>query len=221
MLSKSDEKLIKSLHKKKGRLEHGKTLIEGQKLVDELREFVEFDFTDIDSDNFKNLVTTEAPQMMAAVARIPEWSSDDVKASNIILVLDYIQDPGNVGTLFRLALAFDATIISINSADAYSPKVIRSSAGACFRVPHIEATHEAAVAFLPSRKTVRLEKREGSTPLSDFNATGNIAIIAGNEGNGISEALPGDSVYIEHSDALESLNVATATAILLYTIYNS
>jgi TrmH family RNA methyltransferase len=220
MLSKSDQKLIRSLHKKKGRAETGKTLIEGQKLVDELREFVDFDFTDIDTDDYKKLVTTETPQMMAAVARIPEWGSDDVKASKTIIVLDHIQDPGNVGTLFRLALAFDATVITINSVDTFSPKVIRSSAGAVFRVPHIAATHEAAAAFLPSRKTVRLEKRDGATPLSQFDTTGDIAIIAGNEGKGVSEQLPGDSIYIEHSDALESLNVAAATAIVLYKVYN-
>src|SRR3989339_505894 len=220
MLSQSQEKLIKSLQTKKGREKSGLCLVEGEKLVAEIADHLEFSFTRNDSEKFDSLVTTETPQTIAAVARLPQWTKETIENTKTIVVLDGVQDPGNVGTILRLCLGFDASLILVDSADPTNPKVIRSSAGAIFDVPWIEVDRNHAINFISSlkRQIYRLEKRQNAKGLKATKFDKEIVLIAGSEGSGISLNIEGISIFIEHNPKLESLNVASALAIALYNL---
>ena len=216
MLSKAQEKLIRSLHRKKVRRESGKCLVEGQKLVDASGSLIEFTFTREDSEQFDVLVTTQTPQDVAGVAVIPSWNQDDLEKNATIVVLDGVQDPGNVGAVLRACLGFHATLVLIESADPTNPKVIRSSAGAMFHVPWIEMTRKEALVWLSqqSRPIFRLERHETAIT-HDQQTTDPAILIAGSEGSGIQLSVDAPSLTIAHNDALESLNVAQAVTIAL------
>lgn len=217
MLSIAQEKLIKSLHTKKGREKADRCLVEGAKVIETAGNAVEFTFTEEMSENFLDLITTETPQDVAAVAKIPKWQETDIESRNTIVVLDGVQDPGNVGSILRLCLGFDASIILIESADITSPKVVRSSVGAVFNVPWIKVKRDEAREYIENlgRTVYRIENRKTSVPASQM--TGEPAIlVVGSEGSGLKLAVGGTSVVIKHSPLLESLNVTHATAIALY-----
>lgn len=222
MLTKTQVKLIKSLHKKKGRDESGFCLVEGEKLIDVAKGFVEFEFGEEDSKDFKKLVTTVTPQMRAAVARIPAWEEDAVLKKDVVVVLDGVQDPGNVGTILRLCLGFDAGLILVESADPASPKVIRSSAGSLFQAPWIKRKeNELYLLFQEAGRAIyRLEKKKGSRPLKKMDIQKPLFLIAGSEGSGIHLNVESPSIHIEHEKRLESLNVASAVAIALFSIHS-
>lgn len=221
MLSNAKEKLIKSLHTKKGRQKHGLCLVEGEKVVKMAAEFVDFTFSRDDSDNFDSLVSTETPQDVAAVARIPKWSMNDIKSTETVIVLDGVQDPGNVGAILRLCLGFNASLLLIDSADVTNPKVVRSSVGALFKTPWMKVVRKDAEHILSklSRPIYRLERTGKQKFITSLPAQEPITLIAGSEGNGISLPVAGSSVAIPHEDALESLNVGNAVAIALYERY--
>ncbi len=218
MLSKAQEKLIRSLRSRKGREKSGRCLVEGAKVIETAGRAVEFTFTREDTPEFDSLVTTETPQDEAAVARIPEWNRDDIERSPVLVVLDGVQDPGNVGAALRLCLGFGAALLLVESCDAASPKVIRSSAGAMFLVPWMRLTPSDAAEYLASsgRDIFRLERQGGARGPEAIARPKRVAVIAGNEGSGIRLPNAGTSVEIPHDDRLESLNVTHALAIALY-----
>lgn len=226
MLTASQEKLIRSLATKKGRTESGLCLVEGKKNVKEAKSFVEFSFTPDDTRNFSKLVDVTTPQPSAAVARIPSYSKAEIVKRSYIVVLDGVQDPGNVGSILRLCLGFDASLVLIESADPASPKVIRSSAGAFFQVPWLEISRKEAEKELLvfDRPVIRLEKGRGSKKLTLTKSNiskipSKCIIIAGSEGQGIQLDLSGTSLEIPHNPKLESLNVSHTLAILLAQLY--
>ncbi len=219
MLTHAEEKKIRSLQTKKGRREHGLCLVEGQKVINAAGKRVVETFTANDTKNFAKLVTTVTPQMVAGIARIPEWSLKDVLKRDVVVVLDHVQDPGNVGAALRLCLGFDAGLIFINSADPTSPKVIRASAGAMFIAPWVQISEQETRDILEDKKihVIRLEKRKGSKSIRDFNVKKPLALIIGSEGQGIQLETPGaTSIHIPHNSKLESLNAASALAIALF-----
>lgn len=226
MLTANQEKLIRSLATKKGRTESGLCLVEGKKNVKEAANFIDFTFTPADTRNFSKLVDVTTPQPIAAVARIPSHSLQDIAKRSYIVVLDGVQDPGNVGAILRLCLGFDTSLILIESADPSSPKVIRSSAGAFFHVPWLEISREKANIELAALNLpiIRLEAGRGGKKIL-LNKAGisklpsKAIIIAGSEGQGIQLDIPGTSLEISHSTKLESLNVSHALAILLAQLY--
>lgn len=218
MLTNAQEKMIRSLHTKKGRMKHGKCLVEGAKVIETAGDAVEFVFTPADSDQFKKLVTTETPQETAAVATIPQFSAEDVLKKPTVLVLDGVQDPGNVGAILRLCLGFNAGLILIESADPTNPKTVRSSAGAMFQTPWISLTPDEAQDFLTEhpREVYRLEKRKQAQSIDALATEEDIYLIAGSEGSGIRLSTEGISVMIDHDPQLESINVGNAVAIGLF-----
>lgn len=164
--------------------------------------------------------TVTASQVLATV-QIPEEGRPGPK-SGLFLLLEEIQDPGNLGTLIRSAEAFGAEelYLSPGCANAWSPKVIRSSAGSVFRQPITRLPVMAAVAKL-RREGVRLAgavvRREGAKVSLRANLKGPVALLIGNEGAGLSaEALAcvDETVYIPCRT--ESLNAAVAGSVLLY-----
>lgn len=220
MLSKGQERILRELQLKKGRRERDMFIIEGEKFVREAKDLVEFTFTPHDTNQFREYVSTESPQSMAAVAKIPHFTVDQVAAYDTVVVLDGIQDPGNVGTVLRACLGFKASLILVESADITNPKVVRASTSALLRVPWIEMKREEANEFLPTleRKVYRLENRPHAVDPSNI-GKGKVLLIAGNEGSGISLEATGTSIRIAHEKSLESLNVAVATSIVLYGMY--
>lgn len=222
MLSKSQERLLHDLLTKKGRKERGMFIIEGRKFVNDAGRLVEFEFTPRDSNQFREYVSTVTPQSLAAVARVPGWTIEDMMKARTVVVLDHVQDPGNVGTILRACLGFRGALILVESAEVTNPKTVRASASAILHVPWIEMPRDEAEAWLKScgRPVYRLEKRPGAvTPDAISNEP--IVLIAGNEGSGISLEATGTSVVVPHDRALDSLNVAMATALVLSGRYNA
>ncbi|WLP85849.1 TrmH family RNA methyltransferase [Mycoplasma seminis] len=236
--SKSNPKikeLKKLLTNKKYRLQEQKFIVEGYHLVQEaydaglLLETFEYSAAQpkysnsilVTQEILKDLSDTVTPQNIIGVCKFPEVKKHGSK----ILYLDNLQDPGNVGTIIRLAKAFDIDTIYINQFDYFNPKTIRSSQGAFFSSNIISGKN--GVEFLSKLKeedfhiyaTVLNEKalalNEVKFPDDKF------VIIVGNEGNGVSlqvQELSDTLIYIPIS--FESLNVACATAIVLDKIRN-
>ena len=139
------------------------------------------------------------------------------RESSIVIALDGVQDPGNVGTIIRLAAAFDANGVALlpGCADAFGPKAIRSSAGAILTVPVVNCSIEELLA--QGWDVIAADARGESV-----NPPAKKAILAfGSEGSGLSPALANvaRTIAIPMSPQIESLNVASSAAILLARSY--
>ncbi len=221
-LTSAQQRLLLHLQKRKERERLGLCIVEGEKFVHDVKEFVEFSFTDRDTPIFREIITTENPQRSAAVARVPQWTLDDVLACPTVLVLDAVQDPGNVGTLLRLALGFHAGIILVESAEVSNPKTVRASAGALFYAPWISVGREEVEDVLHDarRPIFRLELKKGAISPEKL-PSAPLFLVVGSEGKGIKIAAEGTSVAVMHDKRLESLNVAVATGIVLHARYRA
>lgn len=164
---------------------------------------------------FDALTETSTPQGLLGLFERPSASLSGVLArrDTIAIALDRVQDPGNVGTIVRLAAAFDAAgvILLQGCADAYGPKAIRSSAGAILNVPVASCSEAELLAC--GRPLVAADMGGDPSALPSRDAI----LVLGSEGQGISPAIAraAKKVAIRMSDRVESLNVATAAAILL------
>ncbi|HNW56006.1 MAG TPA: RNA methyltransferase [bacterium] len=224
MLSLAQEKLIRSLQTNKGRLKSGLWLVEGKKFIELAGSSVKSTFTAEDTPKYSSLTTTDTPPTIAAIATAPSFSLDKILAKKTILILDNIQDPGNLGTIMRLSAAFNAGLLLYRCVDPGNPKVIRSSAGTIFQVPWQEASLEeiTSICQKTNRPIFRLEKTKQAKILNIKDGQQlpkDIILLAGSEGQGITLPLAGESLAIEHAATVESLNVATAVAIALFTCY--
>jgi TrmH family RNA methyltransferase len=223
MLTNNQRKLLTQLETKKGREKTGLCLVEGSKMIETAGKAVQevLHINDLGARSFSKIATTDTPQEVIGIAKIPVWSLDDVKKSKTIVLCDRVQDPGNVGAIMRLCLGFDATMILVESADPSSTKVIRASAGGLFLVPWIDLDPSRARDTLKelAKPIYRLEKRPDAKSESVLATDQSIVLIIGNEGAGISITRDGISVMINHNKKLESLNVATALAIALHKRY--
>ena len=173
----------------------------------------------------QKLSDTQTPQGMLAVVKTPglhESSSEERKP--FYMVLDGLQDPGNVGTLIRTAEAVGVTevLMSDDSADPYSPKVVRSTMGTIFRVP-IRTVPDLATELEKLKSTgVRVVGMHWAG--QDFYAadlTGPVAILIGNEGNGLSDAVAAAAdvlVRIPMEGSVESLNAAVSGSVVGYEV---
>ena len=174
------------------------------------------DFTD---GLFDALAETKSPQNVIGLFHRPQSSLDQVFArdASVVIALDGVQDPGNVGTIVRLAAAFDANGIVLLPccADPYSPKAIRSSAGAILSVPVVNASVEELLTRGWPIVAADARGEAGDPPARR-------AVLAfGSEGAGLSPALAKNArtIAIRTSGRIESLNVATSAAILLARSY--
>ena len=175
--------------------------------------------------DFASAAETDSPQGVLAIGEIPVLSlaSLDVDARARIVVLDAVQDPGNVGTIVRTAAALDATaVIALpGTVDLWNAKVVRSAMGSSFHLPALSATWEE-VDSLRARAALTLWGADAAgTPLPDQSAPDRLALVMGNEGAGLSDAARSrvDSlVALPIGSRVESLNVAVATGIFLYQL---
>lgn len=221
-LTPAQHRLLLALQKRKERERLGLCIVEGEKFVNDVKRFVEFSFTNRDTPIFREVISTESPQGKAAVARIPTWSLEDVFSRHTVLVLDGVQDPGNVGTLLRLALGFDAGIVLVESAEVSNPKTVRASAGALFYTPWVTVAREEIADVLSEVgwPVYRLELRKQAIAPHEM-TDGPCVVMVGSEGKGITLDTEGISVAVRHNPNLESLNVAVATGIVLHTRFAS
>ena len=168
---------------------------------------------------FKSLSTLDSPSGVIAAVRTPEGSRAPHDAS-LVLLLENIQDPGNVGTLLRSAAAAGAghVLLSEKCAFAWSPKVLRAAMGAHFAVNIVEGTDLAAYVSEYRGNSVALAARAASS-LYDLDLAGPTAFVIGNEGAGLSEALQAlakTRARIPMPGRVESLNAGTAGSICLF-----
>ncbi len=171
---------------------------------------------------FEKIADTVTPQGVVAVVSMKETSLEDVLKGDFLLFLENIQDPGNLGTLFRTAegAGVKGIIISKGSADIYNPKVIRSTMGSIFRMPYIYVEDIAPViAKESSNMNIYAAALEGAKDYTTVSYTGRCGILIGNEGNGLKNETikaAGKSVYIPMQGSVESLNASISGAILMY-----
>ena len=167
--------------------------------------------------------TTRTPQPVLATVDRPRHSIDDLPADGTVLVLVDVADPGNVGTIIRSAEAagLAGVVLCGKSVDVSNPKVVRSSAGALFGVPTVEAD-DAVVTLEHLGRTgrVRLATRaEHGQSLYDADLAGPTAIVLGNEAHGIGpdlDAVIDGWITIDLAPPAESLNVAMAASIVAF-----
>jgi TrmH family RNA methyltransferase len=256
-MSNSLQTLIRDLHRRRGRERRGLALAEGVRLVEEalaggipirgaavspslegtprgktLKASLaerSIRMEDVADAELEALADTEHPQGVVAVIEPTRWKLDEIRLvpGTSLLVLDGVQDPGNVGSMWRTALGLGAVgLVALKgTADLTNPKVIRAAMGASFRLPAVSATPEEFVAWSRLQRAeiwvgdAAGEPADRLPPRSADRAP--IALVLGNEGAGVSQSLDlaaGRRVAIPLSRHVESLNVAVAAGILLYEV---
>lgn len=243
MLSKNKIKYIHSLELKKNRISEGVFVAEGNKLVTDMLPFFSCKLLlakpcwmatqgDIsaeelivaDEDDICKASFLKNPQDVLAVFYVPDWHIEDVVPQDeLVLALDGIQDPGNLGTIIRLAdwFGIEHIVCSRDTADVFNPKVVQATMGA---LAHVKVHYTDLTAYL-------IDRKEQAVPiygtfldgenLYERTLSSRGIIVMGNEGNGIRteiKELVNEKLYIPnyppYRETAESLNVAIATAVV-------
>ena len=238
MLSKSQISLLKSLHHKKFRTEHGLFLAEGYKSV---KEFIDsayqieaiyhtptidpnllklsrkMNFNQISLSDVEKISTLKTPQDIIALVKIPEWPvlSANILQNKFSIVLDGIQDPGNMGTIIRTADWFGIKhiICSDDTVDVYNPKVVQATMGS---IAHVSVYYTGLETFLSKIKLPVFGALLEGENIYKTNFGNEGLVIMGNEGNGLRPEIikmVQHAVTIPRMGNAESLNVGIATAI--------
>lgn len=180
---------------------------------------------DVTDREFESAAATESPQGVLAIAEVPSRSLGALAlpARARLLVLDGIQDPGNVGALLRTAAALGAhaTLAMPGTVDLWNGKVVRSAMGALFHAPAFACDWEALDAVLRERSIPLWGADAHGDALPEATVPASLALAVGNEGAGLSEAAASRvarRVAIPIAPGVESLNVAVAAGILLYQL---
>jgi TrmH family RNA methyltransferase len=256
-MSSSLQTLIRDLHRRRGRERRSLALAEGVRLVEEalatgtpvrgaiVSPALEastrgqalkaalvshgIKVEEVDDAGLDALTDTEHPQGVTAVIEPRKWSLADIRLmpGMTALVLDAVQDPGNVGTMLRTALGLGAAgVVALKgTADLTNPKVIRGGMGATFRLASVSSAPEELIAWSRlQRAEIWVAATEGEPaahlpPRSPSRPP--VLLVVGNEGAGVSSALETVAVRrigIPLAPGVESLNVAVAAGILLYEV---
>lgn len=225
MISKNRIKQIHALARKKGRQAEGLFVAEGPKLVTELQGSFELEalFDDLTEDELNKASLLQSPQGPIALFKIPAWELPQPTAGTLYLALDTVQDPGNLGTIVRVAdwFGIEDIVCSSDSSDIFAPKAVQATMGALarVRVHYTDLTKwlaQAANKGIPVYGTFL----DGDN-LYEKDLTPGGIIVLGNEGNGISqttERLVSERLFVPPyptgRQTSESLNVAMATGII-------
>ncbi|MBW1294243.1 TrmH family RNA methyltransferase [Aquimarina litoralis] len=237
MVSKNQKKLITSLHQKKYRKQHGLFVAEGKKVI---QEFLEADlelhslFTldvsyfktpiektfGVNESELKSITFLKTPQFALALFYIPDAKAIDT--DHLILALDDVRDPGNLGTIIRLCDWFGirSLFCSEQTVDCFNPKVIQATMGSITRVNIVYGDLQSFLILNQNDIPVYGTFMDGNIIYKESLSTKGV-IVMGNEANGISETvekLVSRKIAIPRfgdKQVTESLNVATATAIVL------
>jgi len=235
MLSKNQLKFIRSLKKKKIRQSEGLFLAEGIKVVEELLKssfklhtlyfteaysnpLHENDYTLITDNDLRLISDLSSPNQVFGIFEIPPVSG--LNRQGLTVLLDEINDPGNLGTIIRLCDWFGVSqlICSTNTVDCYNQKVVQASMGSLSRVPII---YTNLISYLKREKRHIYGTFLNSDNVYDTVLESEAVLVLGNEANGISDSIKEFVSHkltipqFGHQQLTESLNVATATAIFL------
>ena len=180
---------------------------------------------EVGAPEFASAAETESPQGILGLARIPTVTLDEIPVADPLrlLILDAVQDPGNVGTIVRTALAMgaSATVALPGTVDLWNAKVVRSAMGAHFHHTAIHATWDDLLAFRARYGLTMWGADVGGSPIGKDPVPARLALVVGNEGAGLSDLIRSSLdrlVSIPMSPRAESLNVAVAAGILLYEV---
>lgn len=237
-ISKNKIKFIKSLHQKKFRDIEKLFLVEGDKIINEIisnqpellneiycteqSELKHQLRINITTNDLKQISTLKNPSKSIAIVKyLPIHKSQE---KSLILVLDDIQDPGNMGTIIRLAdwYGIKELVCSENTVDCFNPKVVQATMGALFRVSITYTNIEEYIKN--SNKVVYGTLLEGKNIYTQNLNTENSILIIGNEGHGISKkiiTLINEPITIPKKGLSESLNASVATGIVLSEFFRS
>ena len=234
-LENKEIKRITKLKSKKYRDELQEFIVEGEHLVEEsyknkvLKKIILLENTDIDidvekiyvnHDIMKKISNLDSPPKVIGICKLLK----EKEIGDRVLILDGIQDPGNLGTIIRSAVAFniDTIILSNDTVDMYNSKVIRSTQGMLF---YINIIRTDLMEVLPELKknnyTIYTTNVTNGIDIKKCEKQNKFALIVGNEGNGVSKKVSDYAdytIYIKTNNNVESLNVAVATSILLYEL---
>lgn len=236
--SKDNKKIkeIRKLSQKKYRDKEKKFIVEGEHLVLEayksgyLNELIleedckinlDVNTTYVTKDVLKSISQLDVPYNIIGIC---SYKEEKENLGSRILILDGIQDPGNLGTIIRSSLAFnvDTIVLSENTVDLYNSKVLRSAQGMNF---HINIIRKNIVSFVKTLKENNYKIYSTDvvcgSDIKNVNISSKYAIIMGNEGNGVSQDLKelcDENLYISMNSKCESLNVAVASSIILYEL---
>lgn len=195
-------------------------------LSKEERELAETAGYEVLSDSvFQKTAETVTPQGVLAVVKMPAYSLADFTDSDEcrLILLERLQDPGNLGTILRTAEAAGMTgvILTEDSVDVFNPKVVRSTMGSIFRIPfyYVPSMPELLGKLKEKNIAVYAAHLEGSVTYDSVRYGSRYGIMIGNEANGLTEdstALASQAVRIPMYGKAESLNAAIACAVLAY-----
>lgn len=230
-------KEISKLNEKKYRDKSNKYLIEGLHLVTEALKYDIIDTIIIREDfsyetNIKHIIVSNEvmkklsdnpsiPKIMAVVNK-----KESTISGNKILLLDRLQDPGNLGTIIRSAVAFnfDTIILSNDTVDLYNSKVLRSTQGMLFNINILRQDLTNVINELKNNNyTIYGTKVDNGYDVKEINNINKFALIIGNEGTGISDNILKQCdkyLYIKMNNNCESLNAGVAASILMYEMGN-
>lgn len=227
------KELIK-LKTKKHRDKQNLFLVEGKHLTEEaykngyLKELLlleninlklDIETNYINENVLKHLSSVQTPSGIIGICQ----KKENKLIGNKLLILDSIQDPGNMGTIIRTSAAFNIDTIIINDkcADIYSDKVIRSSQGMLFCTNIIKTDIQSLLKTIKGKIPIYGTKVNGGKDLKTIEKTSGFAIIMGNEGSGVEQNILNmcdEYLYIPMNKKCESLNVGVATSIILYEL---
>ena len=248
IITSKDNEIIKNIRKlkdKKYRDEKNEFIIEGIKIIEEAMEenaiikkivvcdecssnlpqdllykIAKFDVIYVPEKIFKLITDVNNPQGILAVVEKNNRKEIDY-SSDFFLILDNIQDPGNMGTILRTAdsINLKQIIVAKGSSDCYNPKVVRSTMGAIFRVNVIECDLVKTIKELKKHK-VKIYSTDLNTENSIYDVKyEKTAVVIGNEANGVSDAvldISDERIKIPMLGRTESLNASVATGIIVY-----
>ncbi|MFO7887204.1 MAG: RNA methyltransferase [Eubacteriales bacterium] len=248
--SNSKIKLLRNLHLKKNRYKYKKYLVEGYQIsldylkysnsIDYALVSEEFDKLEdikkikqdlkihiVDKDIFNKSSDTKNSQGIILIVNFENYKIDEIMEKKNIILIDGIQDPGNLGTIIRTCDAFNVggVITLENTVDLYNNKAVRASMGSITRLPVVVCVSNAEIL---EKLKISGFKIFSSTPrynidIKTLDFKEKIALVIGNEGSGVSEKIlceSDDFVGIKMKGDIESLNAGIAAGILIYEITN-
>lgn len=207
---------------------------EGSKAIDSLRKRAQRVIPEIVSEQVMSFMAdTQTPQGVLGVVEMPFFTLHDTLSSGIrrgtpplLLILETIQDPGNLGTILRTAEGAGVTGVIMNNTtvDIYSPKVVRSTMGSIFRLPHVVVPDLEKAIYSLKAVGVKIYAAHlrGEMNYDRADYTSACGFLIGNEGNGLTDetaALADTLIKIPMEGSLESLNAAMASGILAYEVH--
>jgi len=246
-LSQRRSKLVARLRARKSRVKEGRVLVEGARAAGEALDagaevdfaviapklsrseegerirtrLVGMDVAEVSDSELDALADTDHPQGVILVCLEPCHGLDALADADRWLVLDAVQDPGNVGTLIRSAVAFglDGVVCLDGTVDPWGAKTVRASAGMVFRLPVILCTvSDMLNAFAERGTPILVGAADGSSDVAPLRT---LALVLGNEGAGVRDEIrsaAADTLSVSMRGPSESLNVAVAGSILMHDL---